>query len=285
MDVYEESLDLEPVGQRIRITQTVYQGHTGLQEIHVLDTLAYGRALALDGIVQTTERDEFIYHEMIAQVPMLSHAAAGGGAKRVLIIGGGDGGSLEEVLKHPVERVTLVELDPQVVEICRRHLPKICGLAFDDPRTEVIIGDGADYVAESSEQFDVIIIDSTDPIGPGEILFGDEFYGHCRDRLADGGVIVTQAGIPFTGGLPIQAGFHRLSKAFGGARGYITAIPSYVGGLQLFGWASPDEVDPTPAEATLQTLVDTLELKCQCYSPAIHRAAFVLPPYLEDFLA
>jgi spermidine synthase len=266
------------------VDRVLYRGDTGMQTVQILDTPAYGRVLVLDGIVQTSERDEFVYHEMIAHVPLVARAIAAGDARRVLIVGGGDGGTLEEVLKHPVERVTMVEIDGTVVELCRRYLPAICGAAFDDPRTELVIADGARYVAEAGDRFDAILLDSTDPMGPGEVLFGEAFYRNCRALLEPRGVVVTQAGLPFTGGEPVRAGFRRLAAAFGGARGYLATVPTYIGGPQLFGWASADRVDATPPEDALRRRVAALGLDTRYYSPAVHRAAFALPPFLNDFL-
>jgi spermidine synthase len=220
-EIFDESLALEPVGQRLLVDRVVYDGHTGMQAVQVLDTPAYGRVLVLDGIIQTSERDEFIYHEMIAHVPLVARALAAGDARRVLIVGGGDGGALEEVLKHPVERVTMVEIDAAVVALCRRYLPSICGAAFDDPRSELVIADGARYVAEARERFDVILLDSTDPLGASEVLFGEAFYRNCRALLAPGGVIVTQAGVPFTAGQAVRQAMRRLAAAFGGASGAV----------------------------------------------------------------
>ena len=150
--------------------------------------------MVLDGIVQTTERDEFIYHEMLAHVPVFAH----GSARRVLIIGGGDGGMLREVIRHrEVERVVQVEVDAGVIDTCREHLPNHSAGAFDDPRVEIVIADGARYVAETAERFEVVISDSTDPVGPGTALFSPEFYAGCRRCLAPGGVLVTQNGVAF----------------------------------------------------------------------------------------
>ncbi|MFQ5954386.1 MAG: polyamine aminopropyltransferase [Kiloniellales bacterium] len=281
-DVFEESLVLDGVGQRMQVSARLYQGHTGLQQVEVLDTPAYGRVLVLDGVVQTSERDEFIYHEMMAHVPLNARALAQGPAKQVLIVGGGDGGTLEEVLKHPVEGVTLVEIDAAVVEIARRYLPSVGGDAFDDSRTRLVIGDGARFVAETDDRFDAILVDSTDPHGPGEALFGEAFYRRCRARLNPGGVLVTQAGIPFTGGEAVRRGLRRLARVFGGPRGYLATIPTYVGGAQLFAWASLGAVEPTPVREALARHMARLGLETRYYSPAVHRAAFVLPPFMAD---
>ena len=195
----------------LEITEDVHREQTGRQELAIYDTCLFGRALALDGIIQITEKDEFIYSEMLAHVPILAH----GTARQILIIGGGDGAVLEEVLKHrTVERASLVEIDPHVVDLSRTYLPSICKDAFDDPRTELTFADGAAFVASTELRPDVIIVDSTDPIGPGEVLFGDAFYRDCRRCLAPGGVMVTQSGVPITQGPDLTRSQHRLAKVF-----------------------------------------------------------------------
>ena len=167
------------------------------QRIRVFENARFGRVLTLDGVVQTTEGDEFIYHEMMAHVPILAHGAA----RRVLIVGGGDGGMAREVLRHrAVEHVTMVEIDAGVVEFSKKYLPSLSAGAFDDPRLDLVIADGADFVAQTDRRFDVAIIDSTDPVGPGEVLFTDTFYGRAKRCLAPGGVLVTQNGVPFMQG-------------------------------------------------------------------------------------
>ena len=159
-DWFHETL-YPSVRQSLRIDKVIYEGRSRYQDILIFENEYLGRVLVLDGIVQTTEADEFYYHEMLGHVPIVGH----GTAKSVLIVGGGDGGLLEEVLKHPVDRVVLVDIDGEVVRLCREHLPSICGGAFEDPRTELVIGDGIDFVRETELRFDVIIVDSTDPVG------------------------------------------------------------------------------------------------------------------------
>src|SRR5688572_13886405 len=159
--------------QAIRIKEILFRDQTELQDLMIFESFDWGRVLTLDGVVQTTTGDEFCYHEMIVHVPIMAHGAA----KQVLIIGGGDGGCLREALKHPgVERVTQVEIDPGVIELCRTWLPSISDGAYDHPKARVIIADGAKFAADCPERFDVIVVDSTDPIGPGAVLFTEEFY-------------------------------------------------------------------------------------------------------------
>jgi spermidine synthase len=160
--------NLENVQIRYRIKKVIKEVQTEFQHIQLVDSFQCGKMLLLDSIVQTTEKDEFIYHEMMSHVPLFSHSSP----KRVLIIGGGDGGTLREVLKHDgVEKVTLVEIDPLVIDFCKEHLPSISQGAFENARTELIIADGAAYLENTSDQYDIIIVDSTDPISPAQILF------------------------------------------------------------------------------------------------------------------
>ncbi len=181
-------------GQEFRIDELLYEEKTKHQHLLIFDNIRFGRVMVLDGVVQTTEKDEFIYHEMLAHVPILSH----GRVARVLIIGGGDGGLLREVFKHQgVQAITLVELDRQVVDLCRQYFPEHSQGAFADPRLQLVFEDGLKYVQTTAELFDVIIVDSTDPIGPGEVLFSRDFYSTCKRCLLPGGILVTQNGVVF----------------------------------------------------------------------------------------
>ena len=277
---YEE----EPyLGSRLqlRVDKLLHEDRTEHQHLIVFENEAFGRVLALDGIVQTTERDEFIYHEMFVHVPVLAHGAV----RRVLIIGGGDGGSLEETLKHrSIERVTMVELDPDVIALSRRFLPSIGGDAFDDPRTDLVIGDGLAYVAEGSGGFDLIIVDSTDPVGPGRVLFTEAFYRDCKACLKPGGVLVTQNSIPFLQPEVIGAPLAALGRQFADTTCYLAAVPSYFGGDMAFGWASDD---PALRRVTVDELgrrFQAAEIATAYYTPEVHLAAFALPPHIATAL-
>jgi spermidine synthase len=261
--------------QRFEVEAYVYRGRTAYQEAIVFESPLLGRVLVLDGIVQTTERDEFIYHEMISHVAIMAHGAV----RDVLIIGGGDGGTLEEVLKHQgVVRATMVELDPGVVEVARRYLARISRGAFDDPRTELIFGDGVRFVADADRQFDVIIVDSTDPFGPGEVLFTDPFYADCRARLRPGGVLVAQSGNPFMERARLDACLARLGGVFRDTSFILTSVPAYLGGPFVFAWGCDDPDRRTLSAAQLGT--QTVPAGLRCYTPAVHAAAFVHPPWL-----
>ncbi len=276
-DWWEESLhDGFRVG--LRIDELLHETKSAFQHLKLFENKALGRVLTLDGIVQTTERDEFIYHEMLSHTPILAH----GDVHRVLIVGGGDGGMLRRVLMHPgIESVTVVEIDDSVIELSKRYLRSICGDAFDDPRAEVIIGDGAGYVADGRGQFDVIIVDSPDPVGPAGVLFERGFYSDCKSCLAAGGIIVTQNGVPFLQGEVLRSTVHHLRSLFADATCYLAPVPLYVGGFMAFGWASDD---PTLRQVTLKTLSKRLakvNLTARYYTAEIHMSAFALPGYVE----
>ena len=217
--------------QEFTVDKVYFEQKTDHQHLIIFENAKFGRVMALDGIVQTTEGDEFIYHEMMTHVPLLAH----GNAKRVLIIGGGDGGILREVCKHgSVEHITQVEIDLQVVEMCKKYLPNHSAGAYDDPRVNIVIDDGANYVRQSDEQFDVIITDSTDPIGPGDVLFTSDYYQHCKARLREGGVMVAQNGVAFMQIDEVFTTAQRMQPYFTDQTFYCAAVPTYVGGVMTF---------------------------------------------------
>ena len=267
--------------QRFRVDRVVFEQKTEFQELVIFETPAFGRVLALDGVIQTTEGDEFIYHEMLAHVPIIAH----GRARRVLIIGGGDGGALREVLRHQgIERAVMVEIDRTVVDLCREHMPGLSDGAFDDPRAELIITDGLEYVAETNERFDVIIVDSTDPIGPGEVLFTSEFYADCKRCLTDGGVLVTQNGVPIFQPDEVTTTHRRLSPIFADVGFYVTVVPTYVGGMMTLAWATDDASLRSQSVEVLSERFTAAGLTPRYYTPGVHVGAFQLPGYISSLL-
>ncbi|HEY5597348.1 MAG TPA: polyamine aminopropyltransferase [Kiloniellales bacterium] len=269
------------VRMRLKADRVLYDSRTDLQRIVLFENPVFGRVMTLDDVVQTTEGDEFIYHEMLTHVPILAHGAV----REVLIVGGGDGGMLEEALKHrAVERVTMVEIDRGVVDLSREYLPKICGQAFDDPRTDLVIADGVDYVGGCDRRFDVIIVDSTDPIGPAEVLFSDRFYRRCKECLTPGGILVTQNGVPFMQGAELSGTLRLLRPLFADAACYLAAVPTYMGGFMALGWASDNPaLRAVPQEVLARRKADA-GINTRYYTPAVHRAAFALPGYVADLL-
>ena len=195
---------------RLKADNVLFDSETEHQRLIILENADFGRVMMLDGIVQVTTKDEFVYHEMMSHVPLFAH----GKARRALIVGGGDGGVLREVLKHPeIEQATLCEIDQGVIDLCRQHFPEVSAGAYDDKRTRIVIADGTKFVAETPDRFDVIMIDSTDPVGPGAVLFTREFYAGCARCLKPGGLLVTQNGLPFLQASELQAERRLLPRA------------------------------------------------------------------------
>lgn len=278
MPKFTETL-YDAYGQEFRIDEMLYEVKTDHQHLMIFHNAVFGRVLVLDGVVQTTEKDEFIYHEMMTHVPILAH----GNVRRVLIVGGGDGGMLREVTRHRrIERITQVEIDRQVIDMCRTYLPNHSQGAFDDPRVKIVIEDGLDFLKTTPDRFDVIISDSTDPIGPGEALFKEDFYAQCKRCLTQGGVLVTQNGVAFMQRDEVRTTARRLDRVFADWHFYAAAVPTYVGGIMTFVWATDDSalrhIDP----ATLRSRFDAGGFKTRYYTPEIHAAAFALPGYVLE---
>jgi len=265
--------------QSFSVDEIYFEQKTEHQHLIIFLNGKFGRVMALDGIVQTTEADEFIYHEMMTHVPIFAH----GEARRVLIIGGGDGGILREVARHKaVELITMVEIDRAVIDMCQEYLPKHSAGAFDDPRLNLVIADGADFMAKDDGSYDVIIVDSTDPIGPGEVLFEHTFYGNCRRRLSDRGVLVTQNGVAFMQPQEAANSARAFSGLFADAHFYHAAVPTYIGGSMLFGWAAMDaDMRRTPV-ATLEERFADSGIQTRYYTPELHVGSFALPRYVLD---
>ena len=266
---------------KMKVDKVLFDGRSENQHVAVVENGTFGRTLYLDGVLQTSERDEFIYHEMLTHLPILAH----GKAKSVLIIGGGDGGMLEEALKHAsIETATMVEIDPSVVAMCREYLPSISGNAFDDPRLDLVFADGVDFVSNTEKRFDIAIIDSTDPIGPGEVLFTENFYQGCKRVLNKGGVVVTQNGVPFVQGDELTQSVHLLRSLFADVSCYTATVPGYVGGPMAFGWGTDNpDLRRSPLDALERRFAEA-SIDTRYYTPDVHQAAFALPRYILDLI-
>jgi spermidine synthase len=258
--------------QVFSVDAVLHQAHTGLQDAFVFHNRMFGRVLVLDGVVQLTERDNHIYHETIAHVPLVLH----GSARRVLIIGGGDGGTLREVLKHPVDDVQLVEIDREVIDISQRFFPEVSDLAFQDPRVSIVIEDGVRYVADCRASFDAILIDSTDPGGPGEQLFSKRFYECCRNLLVSTGILVVQSGAAPHQPEQLTSVCSLLSSTFGAATPFVAPVPSYPGGMLALVAASWSQQALRAGNSILHQRFQNLRGHTKYYTPDIHRAAFAL---------
>ncbi|RYJ03120.1 MAG: polyamine aminopropyltransferase [Acetobacteraceae bacterium] len=271
-------------GQRFRVKRELARVQSDFQDIMVFESESHGRVMLLDGVVQITEADEFVYQEMLTHVPLLAHGAA----RRVLIIGAGDGGVLKRVLQHSmIEKAVMVEIDGEVIRLAKEHLPMIAGEAWTDPRAEVIVGDGIDYVRQAADaSFDVVIVDSTDPIGVGEVLFTDEFYANCARLLSDRGLVVNQCGVPFMQADELHETSLRRAKAFADVFAYVAAVPTYVGGFMTLGWAAKDAgLRAVPlAEIRARAQAAGMLGLTRYWTPEIHLGAFNLPPYIAQHL-
>ena len=268
--------------QRFRVDKVLKEIKTKRQHLLIFETPYFGRVLVIDGVVQTTEKDEFAYHEMLSHVPILAH----GKVKSVLIVGGGDGGVLKQVLRHRgVTSVTVVEIDETVIELCEEYLPLISEGAFKNSRTNLVIDDGFSYLVETTDSYDVIIIDSTDPFGPGEILFTEQFYKNCRSRLNMNGILVSQNGVPFTQEQEFVSSYNRLQNIFKDTTFYLTVVPTYVGGYMALGWASDFGAHRWVTRDDLAARYREAGLTTRYYSPDIHKASFVLPPFITEMIA
>jgi spermidine synthase len=266
-----------------RVDKVLYELQTEHQHLVLFEQPFFGKMLMLDGATQISKRDEFIYQEMMSHVPLFAH----GNARDVLIIGGGDCGIAEEVLKHKtVKSLTQVEIDAKVIEFAKEHFPEFTGPVFADKRFTSVIDDGAKYVAKTDRRFDVIIVDSTDPIGPGKILFGQKFYAGCRRCIKKGGVLVTQNGVPFFQRNELTITMSRYLRLFGDATCFVAAIPIYVGGHMAMGFASENaRLRRQPVRTIAQRYRKAGSFKTKYWTPEVHVAAFAQPRFIADLVA
>ncbi|MBW1998183.1 MAG: polyamine aminopropyltransferase [Deltaproteobacteria bacterium] len=259
----------------IKIKNVLYHSRSKFQEIVIMETEKLGRLLAIDGITMLTEYDEFAYHEMIVHVPLLVHP----NPRKVLVIGGGDGGTVREIVKHPeVEEVHVCEIDEEVVAACRKYLPSLAS-SFDDARVKVFYEDGAKYVKKSPASYDIIIVDSTDPLGPGKILFQRDFYEDMKEALLDHGIAVTQCESIYLHPHVIRGVYSFARDIFPKLGYYITMVPTYPSGLIGFYFCSLSR-DPV-SDIDLKRARELKGLKY--YTPQLHRSSFTLPLFATDF--
>jgi spermidine synthase len=255
----------------VQVKSIVYDTTTKFQKLAVYDTVELGRILVLDDVIQSTEIDEYLYHESLVHVPLFSHQ----NPENILIIGGGDGGSLREALRHPtVKEVTLVDIDDGVIDAAKRFMPNWSS-GYKDPRAKVVIADGLKFVEEAEPKYDVVIVDSTDPVGPGEALFKQDFYRSIRKALREGGMMVAQTECPLVMPELVRDIFQRISNVFPVTRLYTAPVPTYPGGWWSFTCGSLEN-DP---EVPVRTPDSSWNLKF--YSPEIHARLFVLNPKLK----
>ena len=265
---------------RFKTDEVFFESQTEHQHLIIFDNKTFGRVMMLDGVIQLTEKDEFVYHETLAHVPLFALGLER--PRKVLIIGGGDGGVLREVLRHEaVEKAVLCEIDRSVIDLCRLHLPDIARGALDNPRAEIVISDGTKLVAETDERFDAIIVDSTDPIGPGQVLFTREFYGDCKRALKPGGVLLTQQGLPFIQGWEVSQSVGYFRQFFSDVAALLIHVPTYIGGPMALAWASDDAALRAINVETLEARFAKAGLEMKYYTPELHKGAFAIPAYVK----
>ena len=264
-------------GITMNIKQSLYKGKSEFQEIEVLETEGLGRLLLLDNLVMTTEKDEFFYHEMISHIPMNSHKCP----KDVLVIGGGDGGTIREVLKHDtVEHVVLCEIDGLVVDVCKKYFPTIA-CELDNPKVEMQIRDGIEYIKTQKNKFDIILIDSTDPMGPGTGLFTEEFYTNVKEALKLGGIMVAQSESPFADKKEIKAMYTLLRKVFPIVKPYVGPVLTYPAGYWSWAFCSKDV---KPFDYIDERRVSIIENQAKLYNRDIHKSVFALPNFVKELV-
>lgn len=258
-------------GLTCKVSKTWHTEQTPYQKLDVLETETFGTMLVLDGMVMTTDRDEFVYHEMMVHVPLFTHP----NPRRVLVVGGGDGGTVREVLKHEgVEEVVLAEIDGQVIEAAKRFLPQLAN-SLDDPRVTVKVGDGFKHILDHKGAYDVILVDSTEPVGPAAKLFERGFYQGIYEALKEDGLFVAQSDNPWFHGDLIRRVFSSVAGIFPITRLYTCNVPTYPSGLWTFTIGSK-QYDPLEASLPAQ-----LSFETRYYTPELHKASFALPQFVK----
>jgi spermidine synthase len=271
MEMWIKEMQLKNSAMTYKVKETLVRKKTKYQDLAIVDTEDFGRMLLLDGIVQTTIKDEFIYHEMITHIPLFTHPYP----QNVLIIGGGDGGAIRETLKHPsVKKAVMCEIDEDVIKECKKYLPEISS-GLDDERCEIFIGDGIKYVKEHKNEFDVIIVDSTDPFSIAEGLFKGNFYVDIYDALTEDGLFVAQTETPFFLPETVRKVFKSAKDIFPVTKLFMAGIPTYPGGYWSFTIGSK-KYDPSKVDIS-----KIPDLGYKYYTPELQRASFVLPHYIQ----
>ncbi|MEA4923842.1 MAG: polyamine aminopropyltransferase [Syntrophomonadaceae bacterium] len=272
MELWVTEYQTPALGFTCKITETLKVEQTDFQHLAVVNTEQFGKMLLLDGMVMTTDVDEYVYHEMISNIALNSHPAPA----KVLIIGGGDGGALREVVKHPlVKQATLVEIDERVIAASREFFPQLA-CSFDDPKSVVVVADGIEYIKQRKNEFDIIMIDSTEPVGPAVQLFSADFYRECFAALKEDGMLVAQSESPFFNADVIKMAYGGINQAFPLTKLYLVNIPTYPSGLWSFTIGSKRH---NPEEIVNQGAGDL-----KYYNAGVHQAAFKLPGFVNHII-
>lgn len=279
MDLWFSEYHTKNVRFSIKVDKQIFSTESEFQRIDIFHSLEFGRVLTLDGYIMLTEKDEFIYHEMLVHVPM----AVLPQAKKILVIGGGDGGTVRELTRYSsIESIDLVEIDEEVVKACQKFLPQTAS-QLTDKRVKIVYEDGLKFIRHHENEYDLILVDSTDPFGPGEGLFTREFYGNCFRALKENGVMVNQHESPFypNDAYAMQRAHERIVHSFPLSRVYQVHIPTYPSGHWLFGFASKKF---HPVRDLHADYWNDLHLETKYYTTKLHQASFILPRYVENLL-
>ena len=268
----------EGFGIAIEKDKDLFSIKSPYQQIDFFHSRAFGNVMTLDGLMMTTERDEFFYHEMIVHIPMLTHP----NPEYVLVIGGGDGGTVREILKHPsVKRVDMVEIDGDVIEGCKKYQPTI-SCALDDPRVNVLVQDAVEFIKDKENEYDVVLSDSTDPIGPGEGLFNDNFYNNVKRALKKGGIVVPQTEGPFAQSENMRKTYQMLRRVFKNVAPYCGPMPTYPGGYWSWGFCSNDVEIPRDYTKIDEQRALAIQKTCKIYNRELHSAVFCVPNFVKE---
>lgn len=279
MELWFSEQHTDNVKLSIKIDKQLVHRKSRYQSIDVFETAEFGKLLTLDGFVMLTEKDEFIYHEMIVHVAMSTNRDI----KNVLVIGAGDGGTIRELVKYDnIKNIDMVEIDEEVVNVCREYIPSTA-CALDDERLSIFYEDGLKFVRRMHDKYDLIIVDSTDPFGPGEGLFTKEFYGNCHKALTENGILINQHESPFydNDALSMKRAHKRIKSVFEVSKVYQFHMPTYPSGHWLFGFASKG-IDPV--KDMIYDYTVSKGIKTRYYNSEIHKGAFALPNYVIDML-
>ncbi|UQY80990.1 Polyamine aminopropyltransferase [Candidatus Hepatincola sp. Av] len=269
--------------QSLQNVNTLVETTSNFQKITIFENPKFGKVLALDDVIQTTEADEFFYHEMFVHVPLFAH----GKVKKVLIIGGGDGGILREVMRHEsVKKAIMIEIDGLVVDLCKKEMPSLNNGAFLNKKADVKIDDGINFIKTTNEKFDVILVDSTDPINVGEVLFTDDFYFHAKRCLNSGGIFASQSGVPFLQEQELKGIHRKLYKNFHTVNFFMVPVPTYIGGVMCLSFATDDDSLTNVEENLITQRIKLSKISnLKYYNSKVHLAAFALPEFIKKIVA
>lgn len=273
--------EITPMGFGIAIEKegdNIFEKQSQFQKTEVFNSRAFGKVLTLDGLMMVTELDEFFYHEMIVHIPMLTHK----NPKNILVIGGGDGGTVRELLKYDsVEHIDMVEIDETVIEASKKFFPTVSS-GLNNPKVSVLVQDAIDFIKDKKNCYDIVLIDSTDPIGPGVGLFNEDFYNNVKNSLKKGGIVVPQTEGPFAQKDDTRITYALLRKVFKYVAPYCYAMPTYPGGFWSWGFCSNDVKVPKIDFKPKKKIANKIASTCKLYNPSMHGAVFQVPNFVKE---